>query len=356
MKHLMGIAMVMSFFFINQVVNSSPVIVIENPVIILRGHEDSVTSISFSPNGQYLASAGFYDQTVRIWDVATGQQITVLREHTEPVFSVTYSPDGKYLVSGSGDKTIKKWFVGWRQDISKSIATLTGHKADILSLAFSPDGNLLASSGCHDNTIRIWEFDTERLLYVLGKEVEEKDRNLELWCGPITFLPDGRNVVSGHSDGTVKIWNIAFGTYVSLFGHNDAVYAVAASADGRLIASGSRDGIVRIWARNKFISEINIHGGPVFALAFSPDSQLLAIGRAFSVVQICNANTGEEIAELHGHTAAVYSLAFNPNGNILASGATVKDQTIRLWDIKALSSNTGRSAQRSLRWSYIRRR
>ncbi len=77
----------------------------------LTGHSDWVLSVAYSPDGRYLAS-GSYDNTIKIWEVATGKELRNLTGYYLPVNSVVYSPDGRYLASGSGDKTIKIWRVG----------------------------------------------------------------------------------------------------------------------------------------------------------------------------------------------------------------------------------------------------
>jgi Tol biopolymer transport system component len=124
----------------------------------LKGHEGSVYSVGFSPDGQQLAS-GSFDSTIKIWDVTTGKVLNTLKGHESRVWSVGFSPDGKQLASGSGDKTIKIWDV----TTGKVLNTLKGHESLVLSVGFSPDGKQLAS-GSFDNTIILWDLDLDNLV------------------------------------------------------------------------------------------------------------------------------------------------------------------------------------------------
>ncbi|MCL1467582.1 caspase family protein [Argonema galeatum] len=122
----------------------------------LVGDSDWVFSVSFSPDGQTIAS-GSRDNTIKLWS-REGKELATLKGHSREVISVSFSPDGQTIASGSNDNTIKLW----SRD-GKELATLKGHSSAVSSVSFSPDGKTLAS-GSYDKTIILWNFDLDNLL------------------------------------------------------------------------------------------------------------------------------------------------------------------------------------------------
>jgi hypothetical protein len=104
----------------------------------LEGHQDIVQSVSFSPDGQILATAS-YDNTVKLWR-SDGSLIATLQGHTQPVMSVSFSPDGKMIASGSQDGTVRLW-----DPNGKLIGFIKAHNNSVLSVRFSPDGKTVAT-------------------------------------------------------------------------------------------------------------------------------------------------------------------------------------------------------------------
>ena len=115
---------------------------------VLAGHTDWVLSIAISPDGKMLASSS-WDNSIRVWDTATGAEIFELRHR---VRSVIFSPDGTHILSGGMDATIRAWNV----TTGDELFTLRGHVGAVNSVAFSLDGTNIAS-GSQDHTLVVWD-------------------------------------------------------------------------------------------------------------------------------------------------------------------------------------------------------
>ena len=83
----------------------------------IKGHAGHVRSIAFAPDGKRLAT-GSSEGIVRLWEVATGQELLALKGHTDFVSAVAFSPDGQLLVSGSQDGTVRFWRAATRQEVA----------------------------------------------------------------------------------------------------------------------------------------------------------------------------------------------------------------------------------------------
>ncbi len=288
----------------------------------LEKHEDAVLGINFSPDGTMLAS-GSWDNTIKLWEVADGREITTLHGHSAPVMKVSFSPGGTLLASGSRDNTIKLWNVS----DGKEITTLHGHSDIVASVSFSPDGTLLAS-GSWDNTIKLWDLAD-------GKEIATLHEHSDPVAN-VSFSPDGTLLASGSWDKTIKLWDVADSKELTtLYGHSDNVMSVSFSPDGTLLASGSTDRSIKLWtvADGEELNTLHGHSRDIYNVTFSPDGILLASGSADKTIKLWTVVDGEELTTFHEHSnsGSVGSVSFSPDGTLLASGNL--DKTIKFWKV-----------------------
>jgi WD40 repeat protein len=206
-------------------------------------------------------------------------------------------------------------------------AMLRGHQGTVFGVAFSADGKRVVSGG-DDGTVRVWDASGAGAPVVL--------RACQRVFG-VAFSADGKRVASACGDGTVRVWDASgAGNPVVLRGHRDAVLSVAFSADGKRVASAGEDRTVRVWDASGVGDPVVLkgHQGRVYGVAFSPDGKV-ASASADSTVRVWDVSGASQRAVLSGQQG-VYSVAFSPDGKRIVSAG--KDATVRVWD----ASGTGK--------------
>ncbi|HET9627509.1 MAG TPA: pentapeptide repeat-containing protein [Kofleriaceae bacterium] len=191
-------------------------------------------------------------------------------------------------------------------------------------IAISRDGAILAS-GHTDGTVQLWDWRRGQAIRSLHGHAGG------VWS--VAFSPDHQIVMTGGDDDTVRLWNVSDGRErARLSGHGGSAWSVAFSPDGQRVASGCADGAVRLWSvkDGREVLRIPGHRGRVLSVAFSPDGQLLATGDDEGA-RLWDARDGNEVVRLSGHRGSVWSVAFSPDGSLVASGSS--DETARLWSV-----------------------
>lgn len=285
---------------------------IENWKLETKVGQKSSQAPSPKPPVPILISASL-DKTIRIWNPREPSRL-VLRGHQDDVRGVTFSPDSQLIATASSDKTVKIW-----NQTGKLLNTLRGHSDRVFSVSFSPDGQRIASAS-RDKTVRLWNRDGTLIKTLTG----HRD-----WVLDVTFSPDGERLASASRDGTIKLWNRNGTLIKTLAGHGSRVNAVTFSPDGQLLASASDDDTLKLWTTDgTLLKTLRGHSNWVLDVSFSPDSQQLASASYDNTVKLWS-RTGELLRTLKGHTDSVAHVRFSPSGKILAT--TTWDTHVQLW-------------------------
>jgi WD40 repeat protein len=238
--------------------------------------------MAFSPDGTVLATGGYSDTAVILWDVATGKEARQLHGHVRGVERVWFAPDGQLLVqdsdgllhcwdvasgkpvreparidgtfpriSGDGRRALVSELQG-RVTTVRLVDVSTGRTlaTDVPGHHLSPDGRRLAGLGAgNDRSLSIWNAASGGLLQRVNLALFEPTV-VHRWGGGsfLLFTPDGRTIVAAHESRTVRLWEVATGMERSrLEGHTLPAQAAALSPDGRILVTASVDGLVLVW-------------------------------------------------------------------------------------------------------------
>jgi WD40 repeat protein len=293
-------------------------------VMLVLQHEAQIWSITYSPDGQRIATAS-QDTTARIWDANTGQLLLTLTGHADSVNGIVFSPDGKRVATTSDDGTAKVWDASTGEEL----LTFSGHTEWVARIAFSPDGAWLATTS-GDGIAKVWDAETgEEWLTISAHEGIAWD---------IAFNPDGKRIATCGDDGFVRVWDTLSGEELLTLPVDGGMdmRGVAFSPDGARVAVAS-DGIdrVKVWDAETgevlLSSDVGHIEFPV-DIAFSPDGKLAATaGGDDPNAKVWDPVTGEVLYTLWGHTSGIAGVAFSLDGTRLATAS--RDGTARVWNI-----------------------
>lgn len=286
-----------------------------------------VWAVAASADGAKIA-AQVNQRDIRVWDSHSGILLHELEGHEKSISTLAFAPDGRRLVSGGHDWTIRIWDLD-----SGTHRKLVGHRHNVSGVSVSLDGRWLASSGWDDH-VMLWDFETGECV---------KAVNCKFGVTGIQFSPDGRELgyVGG---GNVNVCSVP--DLVMRYQFENAFSQIAWSPNGQSIASTTEAGDINVWMKRSERQKYRIplaHGGRIFGIGFSSDGKTLYSAGGDGRIRFWDAETKQLRLDIEGHSDSIYAGAFpsvvandSSNQSLLVTGG--KDGLVRIWGASALDT------------------
>lgn len=343
-----------------------------------EGYSGSGRFIAVSPDGRHILLQNG-DITLTLWETDGGKPVKTLYGGFELFNAAAFHPDGRWVIVGGNEPQLKMFDVtatpsgavaggvikdspAERAGLLKGdiITAIDGAPvtvwSDFVGVVQKNPGQKLNFSVSRDD--RAFEVavtpdsvkvdDQEGKKQTVGRVgISLKDTSIRVFkghTGDITCLvvtPDGRHVVSGSKDKTLKMWEVETGREIRTFrGHAGEIKSVAISADGRYAVSAGNafggDDPIRLWDLGSG-TEIRSWGTSlskfswINAVAFSGDGRYVVSGGSDDVLLLWAVDSGDEVGILEGHTGWIHSVVATSDGRYILSGSL--DGTTRVWDV-----------------------
>jgi WD40 repeat protein len=310
------------------------------PKIVLRTPPATVTpvlGVAVSPDKSAVAASR--GNQIHIYDAGAGAHIRSLVDpkligadkkpiqaaHLSLVESLTYSPDGRYLASGSFQEVVL-----WDAQTGALVRRLKGFAERVVALDFSHDGKLLATGGgapTQEGELQLFEVASGKLVRAIKKDVHSDT------VFGVCFSPDDKVLASCGADKFVKTFEVASGKFLKSFeGHTHHVLAVGWQGDGKLLASAGADNVVKVWdyARGEQVRTINAAAKQVTALKFIGKNPLFITCSGDQTIRVWNAGNGGNTRNYGGGGDFLYCVGVSPDGAVVAAGG--QDGAVRLYN------------------------
>jgi len=275
-------------------------------------NDSPIYSAKFSPDASMIAFAA-YDGSIYLSQI-NGKSIAQLIEaNVKQLREVSFSPDSKRIASvGQGDPNIRIWDIATEKVVRKIYA----HQDDILRVSFHPDGKMLLT-GSKDGTVKIWDSDRGIEIKTISpqgsgdnplKSPNQKPESI----ADASFSPDGKMIVIAKGE-RISLWDLQGNLLTSAIAHNKTIFAVKFHPNGKLLASSCGDKNVKFWrvtdSTTRLLTEL-----------ITGSSDNLTDGKL------------QLIHTFEGHSNDVLSLNFNKDGRQIAFG--YQDGSVQISDLE----------------------
>lgn len=294
--------------------------------VIQRGHRAAVRCVAYSPDGKFIAT-GSRDNSIKLWEVATGREIRTFLGHLSSVNTLTFNASGTFLASGSTDNNIIIWEVA----TGKEKTRLEGHENRVTSLTFSSNGAKLASAGW-DKKAYVWDLGTND---IIGEYKVYPARGSRVGSNVI-FSKDDKLLITGNDDGKIIIYDVNSQTpldtlrNISPSSCGGCPSFIQLSDKGNELLSASRRGPVTIW---------NLKSGKIIKEFGQEDKDYNALGMNGSHVFVSKDDTvkiwntaGGLVRKITIKDTEINSSAISPDGNYITT--VTNDRIARIWNIR----------------------
>ena len=291
-------------------------------------HTKSVSSLTWHPSGDQLASSSKWDKTIRIWDANNGENVQTIDLSGENalVNAISWDLKGKYLARAGSDKRVSLW-----GDAKGSYTVFfADSESEILSMSWDPKGDYLATVS-QDNKVRLWNLSTARCEKTLSEHSAA--------VTSVHWHPTGDYLASASKD-TILIWQPSTGECKTTIKHDEPVRAVCWQLNGKRLATASGNKKVSVWkidlaetdsaacTASWKLEKKHVGDRRNNTISWYPDGDILAIGGADNKTYIWNCNQKRPFQTLVYHNGPIYAVAFNKQGWLATGG---DDNAIAVW-------------------------
>jgi|GEM_PF-314625 len=339
----------------------------------LVGHKASIKTITVTQDGR-LAVSWSKDKTIKVWDLESGKEVQTFLVHRSPPHASTVDPNGRYFISGSVDGEIKVWDLAQKTELY----TIAGHKDPIMAIAVTPDCKHIVSASRQNNSLEVRDIMNGKVLFSLeghtrfinaivfskdGRRMVtgSQDKTLKVWdwesalkrssppshSGPVysaAITPDIRRLVSAQLFGKLKLWDLkslevlytleednSLNTEVAIL--PDSNHAISANNSIKKLKKALYYGVLKLWDldRGALLFSLTGHKGPINKIAVTPDGKHAITASGDTTLKVWDLKHGTELKTLKGHEKGVWAVAISPDGRWIISGA--EDGMVKIWDL-----------------------